>query len=277
MAYTIQTFYQFFPFPTYRDWKAPLLACMERHGIKGSMLLAEEGLNATISGEPASLQSLHALLATIPNIGPLTIKTSQHQSLPFGRAKVKLKKELISLGEPALPEKGVGAYVAPEDWNALISSPDVVLIDARNSYEAHLGTFAGAIDPKTRKFTQLPSFTREHYDPATHKRVASFCTGGIRCEKYTAWLREQGFEEVYHLEGGILNYLEKIPAEESLWRGSCYVFDERLAVGHGLAPDASITMCPACGHPLTPDDRAHALYIPQTSCPYCETYPPSNV
>jgi UPF0176 protein len=275
-SYTIQTFYQFFPFPTYHDWKVPLLTCMEREGIKGSILLAEEGLNATVSGEPAALKALHALLQTIPGIAPLTIKTSQHEALPFGRAKVKLKKELISLGEPAHPENGVGTYVPPEAWNALISSPDVVLIDARNSYEAHLGTFQGAVDPNTRKFTQLPAFTREHYDPEKHKRVASFCTGGIRCEKYTAWLREQGFEEVYHLEGGILNYLEKIPAEQSLWRGSCYVFDERLAVGHGLAPDATITMCAACGHPLTPEDRAHPTYVADTSCPYCETYPPSN-
>lgn len=277
MSFTIQTFYQFFAFPAYREWKEPLLACMEREAIKGTILLAEEGINATISGEPEALSQLHALIATIPNLAPLTIKTSQHEALPFGRAKVKLKRELISLGEVAHPEKQVGTYIAPEDWNALIAQPDVVLIDARNSYESHLGTFQGALDPQTRKFTQLPAFTRAQINPATHPRIASFCTGGIRCEKYTAWLLEQGFREVYHLDGGILNYLKKIPAGESLWQGSCYVFDERIAVGHGLAPDTSITACPACGHPLTAEDRSHPAYIPDEHCPYCESYPPSNV
>lgn len=276
MAYIIHTFYKFFSFPDYRDWKPRLLAQMQADGMRGSILLAEEGLNATVSGGDAALERLHALLATIPSIGPMTVKTSQHDALPFGRAKVKLKKELISLGEEAHPEKRVGTYVPPKEWNALISSPDVITIDARNFYETHIGSFKGAIDPKTRKFTQLPAFTRSVADPAKQKRVASFCTGGIRCEKYTAWLLEQGFEEVYHLEGGILNYLETVSAEESLWEGSCYVFDERIAVTHGLVPDANLTTCAGCGHPLTPADRADPLYVEGASCPHCDHYPPSN-
>jgi UPF0176 protein len=276
LTYIIHTFYQFFDFPAYREWKAPLLACMEREAIRGTILLAAEGLNATVSGSESALAQLHTMLATLPGIAPLTVKTSTHDTLPFGRAKVKLKKELISLGEPAHPARQVGTYVPPEQWNELLQQPDVVVIDARNSYEAYLGSFRGAVDPQTRKFTQLPAFTRTHYDPRHQRRVASFCTGGIRCEKYTAWLLEQGFEEVYHLEGGILNYLEKVPAEQSLWEGSCYVFDERIAVGHGLVPDTSITACPACGHPLTPADRTHPDYRAGESCPHCPHYPPSN-
>ena len=276
MSYTIHSFYKFFPFPDYKDWKASLLAQMDADGMRGSILLAEEGLNATVSGTDAALKRLHAALRSIPRLGEMSVKTSQHETLPFGKAKVKLKRELISLGEPAHPEKRVGTYVPPKEWNALISSPDVITIDARNFYETHLGSFRGALDPKTRKFTQLPDFTRSKVNKAKQPRIATFCTGGIRCEKYTAWLLEQGFEEVYHLEGGILNYLETVTPEESLWEGSCYVFDERVAVGHGLTPDPRLTTCDGCGHPLTPEDRSHAKFVAGASCPHCEHYPPSN-
>ncbi|MBY0355681.1 MAG: rhodanese-related sulfurtransferase [Rickettsiales bacterium] len=276
MSYIIHSFYQFFDFPRFRDWKSPLLSSMQQHAVLGTLLLAPEGINGTVSGTDGGLSILHQLLQTIPQLAPLEIKISHHESLPFGTAKVKLKDELISLGEPAHPQHQVGRYVSPQDWNALISDPEVIVIDARNSYEAHLGSFSGAINPQTRKFSQLPAATRARTSPQQHRKIASFCTGGIRCEKYTAWLLAEGYDEVYHLQGGILNYLETIPPELSLWQGSCYVFDERVAVGHGLQPDNSITTCPACGHPLTTQDRAHAEYVADVSCPHCAHYPPSN-
>ena len=161
--------------------------------------------------------------------------------------------------------------VAPSGWNALIADPTVTLLDARNTYEIHLGTFAGAINPKTRHFRRLPGFVKEHIDPAKHKKIASFCTGGIRCEKLSSWLLKQGFAEVYQLKGGILKYLEEIPREQSRWQGECYVFDERVAVGHSLAPSATTIMCNVCGHPLTTQDRTHALYKERKSCPHCAT------
>lgn len=277
MAYTIHSFYQFFEFPDYRAWQEALLTQMESTEIRGSILLAAEGINGTVSGTPDALAALLALLHAIPAIAPLSVKSSQHETLPFGRAKVKLKKELISLGEEAHPAKQVGTYVSPQKWNDLISDPEVVVIDARNSYEAHLGSFQGAINPETRKFTQLPAFTRQQFHPDTTPRIATFCTGGIRCEKYTAWLLDQGFTDVYHLDGGILNYLENIPEAQSLWQGSCYVFDERIGVGHGLQPTPELSTCQSCGHPLTAQDRQHSEYKEGLACPHCNHYPPSNV
>lgn len=276
MSICIAALYHFAPLPDFKDRREPLLDFMKELGIKGTILLAEEGVNGTVSGTPEALEALLAHLRAWEGFMALHAKFSDYDAQPFARTKVKLKKELISLGEPAHPHKGVGEYIKPKAWNALISQPDVVLVDARNDYEYYIGHFKGAIDPNTRKFKQITTYTREQLDPAKHKKVASYCTGGIRCEKYTAWLKEQGFEEVYHLEGGILQYLEEVPIEESLWEGDCYVFDGRIAVGHGLAPNTEVTECSGCGHPLKVRDRAHPEYAEGESCPYCATAIPSN-
>jgi UPF0176 protein len=226
-----------------------LAACLQR-GIKGSILLAHEGINGTISGEAENLSDFFLWLRQDPRFADLETKESPAGEHPFGRMKVRLKREIVTLGVPeACPAQGVGTYVAPEDWNALIESPDVIIIDTRNDYEVKAGTFKGAIDPGTRSFRQFPAFVRAHLDPGRHKRVATFCTGGIRCEKATSYLLRQGFEEVYHLKGGILKYLETVPAEESLWQGECFVFDERVALQHGLRP-GSHGLCGSCGSPI---------------------------
>jgi UPF0176 protein len=226
-----------------------LAACVDR-GIKGSILLAHEGINGTISGEAESLSDFFLWLRQDPRFADIETKLSPAPAHPFGRMKVRLKREIVTFGVPeANPARSVGTYVAPEDWNALIRSPDVTIIDTRNDYEVKTGTFKGAIDPNTRTFGQFPAFVREHLDPARHKRVAAFCTGGIRCEKATSYLVQQGFEEVYHLKGGILKYLETIPEEDSLWEGECFVFDERVALQHGLRP-GSHGMCGQCGAPV---------------------------
>ncbi len=276
MSITIAALYHFAPLPDYKARQVPLRTFMEERHIKGSILLASEGVNGTVSGSRQAIDTLLEHLRGWPGFGALHTKFSEHAEQPFARTKVKLKKELISLGEPADPSKDVGQYVKPANWNALISQPDVVLVDARNDYEYYMGHFKGARDPHTRKFSQITDFTRETLDPAKHKKVASYCTGGIRCEKYTAWLKDQGFETVYHLEGGILQYLEDIPAEESLWEGDCYVFDERIAVGHGLEVNPEVEACPGCGHPLYAKDREHADYIAGERCGYCATAIPSN-
>lgn len=276
MNITVAALYHFAPLPDYLERREALLAFMKARGIKGSILLASEGVNGTVSGSAEAMDALLEYLRSWAGFSELKAKFSQHDEQPFARAKVKLKKELISLGVPADPAKGVGEYIAPKDWNALIADPDVILVDARNDYEYYLGHFKGARDPHTRKFRQLADYTREELADAKSKKIATYCTGGIRCEKYTAWLKDQGFEKVYHLKGGILQYLEDVPAAESLWEGDCYVFDERVAVGHGLVPNAEITDCPGCGHPLKAKDRKHPAYTAGESCPYCDTAIPSN-
>jgi len=277
MQHTIAALYHFAPLPDYKERREELLAVMKDSGIKGSILLAAEGVNGTISGSQEAIETVLAYLRDWPGFALLKARFSLHEAPPFARAKVKLKKELISLGAPADPTKEVGIYVAPQDWNALIASDDVVVVDARNDYEYYLGHFTGARDPHTRKFRQLTDYTHEALDPGKHKKIATYCTGGIRCEKYTAYLRQQGFEEVYHLQGGILRYLEEVPPEQSLWEGDCYVFDERIAVGHGLTPATDVTACPGCGHPLKAEDREHPAYVAGASCAYCATAIPSNM
>jgi UPF0176 protein len=226
-----------------------LVACLDR-GIKGSILLAHEGINGTISGEAESLADFFRWLRQDPRFADLETKESPAPAHPFGRMKVRLKREIVTFGVPeAVLARAVGTYVEPEAWNALIQNPDVTLIDTRNEYEVKTGTFKGAIDPKTRSFRQFPAFVGEHLDPARHKRVATFCTGGIRCEKATSYLIQQGFKEVYHLKGGILKYLETVPKEESLWEGECFVFDERVALGHGVELGTH-GLCRSCGAPV---------------------------
>ncbi|MCB8875999.1 oxygen-dependent tRNA uridine(34) hydroxylase TrhO [Acidisoma silvae] len=279
MDYIVSAFYKFFPLPDYADRKTDLLRLLESESIRGSILLAAEGINGTVSGSERAIEHLHRVLEAIPGGNPLSRKISRHTVQPFGRAKVRLKKELISLGETAEPARRVGRYVSPAEWNALIVRDDVITIDARNHYETHVGKFKHAVDPETRNFSQLPTFSRQTLDPVRTPRVATYCTGGIRCEKYTAWLLDQGFEEVYHLEGGILNYMAQMPEQESLFEGACYVFDERVAVRpglHGLTADLSITTCTACGAALTERDRAHPAYRAGCHCAHCDGPLPSN-
>jgi len=268
--FIVATFYHFFDFPDFAEKREELKEKLLALGMKGSLLIAAEGVNATLAGTREAVDVFLAYLQNDITHAPIEHKESLYDRQPFGRLKVRLKKETISLGEKVDASK-TGKYIAPADWNALIADPDMVLIDARNSYETHLGTFEGALDPHTRNFKQLPGFVRGTLDPAKHKKIATYCTGGIRCEKFSSWLLAEGFEEVYHLKGGILKYLEDVPAEASRWQGECYVFDERIAVGHGLAPSATAGMCRACGHTLTPKDRQHPAYSEGKACGFCQS------
>lgn len=238
-------------------------------GIKGTLLLAEEGINGTVAGSRAAIDALIAQLKSDARLADLEHKESVADEMPFYRMKVRLKKEIVTLGVPGInPNNRVGTYVAPEDWNALISDPDVVVVDTRNGYEYDIGTFRGAIDPQTSSFSEFPAYVSSKLNPARHKKVAMFCTGGIRCEKASSFMLQQGFEQVYHLQGGILKYLEKIPAAESLWEGECFVFDQRVAVGHGLQV-GEYEICHACRQPVSPQEQASAEYVAGVSCPRC--------
>lgn len=265
----VAAFYRFVSLPDHADLRAPLRALCEAKGVKGTILLAEEGINGTIAGPAAGVRAVLAHLRSDPRLGELEAKESWAETMPFRRLKVRLKREIVTLGVPGLdPNEEVGTYVEPKDWNALIAEPDVVVIDARNDYEVAIGTFEGAIDPKTASFRELPDWLDQQDELADKPRVAMFCTGGIRCEKSTALLKARGFGEVYHLKGGILKYLETIPEEESRWQGECYVFDERVSVGHGLAP-GSYRLCHACGDPVSEADAKSPLFEAGVSCPGC--------
>jgi UPF0176 protein len=231
----VAAFYKFTALPDCAALRAPLLQYCVENQIKGTILLAEEGINATIAGSRAGIDAVMARLRSDPRLVDLEYKESSADGRAFQRMKVRLKKEIVTLGVPGVdPTRRVGRYVAPEEWNALITAPDVVLIDTRNTYETSLGTFRGALDPRIDSFRQFPEFVRTQLDPARAPRVALFCTGGIRCEKATSFMLEAGFREVYHLQGGILKYLEQVPREQGLWEGSCFVFDERVGLGYGL-------------------------------------------
>lgn len=274
MAFVVATFYHFFDFPGFAEARQPLLDRLRALDIKGSLLIAPEGVNGTLAGSRAAIDEALSYISGEFIKAPLEHKESLCDTQPFARTKVRLKREIIGLGENVPPQHGdtprTGHYVSAEEWNRVISDPETFVLDTRNRYETHLGTFEGAVDPDIRIFKQLPDYVRTHMDPKKHRKVATFCTGGIRCEKFSAWLMDQGFEKVYQLKGGILKYLEDVPRDQSKWQGECYVFDERVAVGHGLAASQTATICPACGHALTPEDRIHPDYIEQTCCPYCE-------
>jgi len=265
--------YKFVSLPDYKALQAPLLEACVLNKIKGTLLLAEEGINGTIAGLPENIKKILHFLRTAPmfagRLADLEHKESWSDEHPFYRMKVKLKKEIVTLGVAGVsPTKKVGTYVKPQDWNALISDPEVVLIDTRNDYEVDIGTFKGAIDPKTATFREFPQYVADHFDKTKHKKVAMFCTGGIRCEKASSYMMDQGFEEVYHLEGGILKYLETVPEEESLWQGECFVFDQRVAVKHNLAV-GDFDQCYACRYPLSKEDITSPQYTPGISCPHC--------
>ena len=249
--------------------RAPLQGQCDALGITGTLLLAEEGINGTIAGTRSGIDNILEYLRSDPCFADMEHKESAADQPPFYRMKVKLKKEIVTMGVPGIdPTEQAGQYVTPEDWNALISDPDVLLVDTRNDYEVDVGTFEGAVDPRITTFREFPEYVKNNFDPEKQPRVAMFCTGGIRCEKASAYMLQQGFTEVYHLQGGILKYLENIPAEQSLWRGECFVFDQRVAVGQGLVP-GHYELCYGCSRPITAEEKASPKYQAGVSCPNC--------
>lgn len=261
--------YHFVTLDDYQALRQPLLDVMQKNDVKGTLLLAQEGINGTVAGSREGIDNLVGWLRQDERLANLDTKESYDDEMPFYRTKVKLKREIVTMGVEGIdPKKVVGTYVKPKDWNALISDPDVILVDTRNDYEVDIGTFKGAVDPKTRTFREFPAYVEENLNPQQHKKVAMFCTGGIRCEKSTAYMKEQGFDEVYHLEGGILKYLEEVPQEDSLWQGECFVFDNRVAVNHQLEK-GQYDQCHACRRPLTDDDKQSDRYIAGVSCHHC--------
>ncbi|MEL4897538.1 oxygen-dependent tRNA uridine(34) hydroxylase TrhO [Crocosphaera sp. Alani8] len=269
MTYTIASFYKFFPFPDCTDKQPLLFECCHNYHIKGTILLSLEGINGTIAGSSDNIQAIINYLVADKRLADLDVKYSTAFKIPFEKIKIRLKQEIVTLGKPDInPNKQVGTYVTPEEWNDLINDEETIVIDTRNSYEVDIGTFKGAINPKTQSFREFPDYVKENLDPQKHKKIAMFCTGGIRCEKATSLLLNQGFDEVYHLKGGILKYLEKIPKKESLWEGECFVFDERVAVKDQLET-GSYQMCLGCGYPVSEMDKVSEKYEEGVSCPHC--------
>ena len=265
----VSAFYHFTPFPDFEARQAPIHAALNANGVMGTVLLASEGINGTIAGSREGIDRVMSFLRSLPGCADLEHKESSAQDMPFYRLKVRLKKEIVAMGVPAAdPNEQVGTYVEPEDWNALIAEPDVVVIDTRNDYEVSIGAFEGAIDPKTTTFRDFPDWFHNNREALDGKKVAMYCTGGIRCEKATSLLKLEGVEDVYHLKGGILKYLETIPEEQSTWHGECFVFDNRVAIGHGLK-QGSYDMCHACRRPITEEDKKSPNYVPGVSCDYC--------
>ena len=266
---TVAALYHFTRFADPAALKAPLAAVACSKGVKGSLLLAPEGINGTIAGPREGIDAVLAHIRALPGCAGLEWKEAEADTMPFGRMKVRLKREIVTMGQPDVdPRAQVGHYVQPAEWNALISAPDVAVIDTRNDYEVAIGTFQGAVDPGTRSFGEFPAWWAANAHRFHNKRIAMFCTGGIRCEKSTNWLLQQGVEEVFHLKGGILKYLEQVPEDGSLWQGGCFVFDQRVAVGHGLQPTGH-QMCHACRRPLLPEDRRHPAFEDGVSCHHC--------
>ncbi len=249
--------------------RKPFQQAMEKHGIKGTLLLAKEGINGTVAGSREGIDALMDWIRSDDRLVGIANKESFYEEMPFNRTKVKLKKEIVTMGVQDIdPNHIVGTYVKPEAWNDLISDPEVMVVDTRNDYECMIGSFKNAINPKTETFREFPKYVEENLDKTQHKKVAMFCTGGIRCEKSTAYLKEQGFDEVYHLEGGILKYLEEVPKEESLWEGECFVFDSRVAVNHDLEK-GQYDQCYACRLPLTEEEKRSEKYLKGISCHHC--------
>lgn len=271
--FRVAALYRFTRFDDPAAIRPDLLALCEASGVRGTLLLAREGINGTIAGSDSGIDAVLAHIRDLPGCAAIEIKFSVADAMPFHRMKVRVKREIVTMGLPDLdPVQGVGAYVAAEDWNALIEDPATIVIDTRNAYEVAIGSFAGAIDPGTDSFREFPAWFRARRakleSAGQAPRIAMFCTGGIRCEKATAFVRAEGIEDVHHLKGGILSYLEKVPASESRWQGECFVFDERVSVGHGLAPGPH-TLCRACRMPLGEAERASTLFEDGVACPHC--------
>ncbi|WP_071187644.1 rhodanese-related sulfurtransferase [Trichormus sp. NMC-1] len=265
----VAALYKFISLPDFAEMQEPLLSFCQEQGIKGTILLAQEGINGTIAGSRQAIDAVLNFLRGDTRFADLEHKESYTETPPFERMKVRLKQEIVTLGIPEIdPNEKVGIYVSPQEWNDLISNPEVTVIDTRNDYEVSMGTFKRAENPQTQIFREFPEYVNEQLDPSKHKQVALFCTGGIRCEKASSYLLSQGFEKVYHLKGGILKYLEEIPAEETLWEGECFVFDERVAVRHGLE-EGSYELCFCCGHPIAEEDKTSPKYEEGISCPHC--------
>jgi UPF0176 protein len=267
--FIVAALYKFAPLSDIKTMREEILHACKKHDICGTLLLAKEGINGTTAGSRQGIDAILAFLRAYPPLKDLEHKESFANEAPFYRMKVRLKKEIVTIGIPEVnPNDIVGTYLTPEEWNKVISEPDTVLIDTRNDYEVKIGTFKGAIDPQTDTFREFPDYVKDHLDKQKHKKVAMFCTGGIRCEKASAYMKKLGFEEVYHLKGGILKYLENIPPEKSLWEGECFVFDQRVAVKHGLEL-GSYELCPSCRHPVGAEDRKSTKYIEGVTCPHC--------
>ena len=268
-TYVVTALYKFVRLENFEQLQKPLLKTMEDNEVRGTLLLALEGINGTIAGSEAGVNTVLNWLKSDERLSQLSFKNSYTQTPPFKRSKVKLKKEIVTMGVEGIdPLQVVGTYVKPKDWNALISDPEVLVVDTRNDYEIEIGTFENALDPNTKTFREFPQYVAENLDPQKHKKVAMYCTGGIRCEKSTAYMKEQGFEEVYHLEGGILKYLEEVPQEETMWQGECFVFDDRVAVDHQLNK-GQYDQCHACRMPITEEDKTKDEYKKGISCHHC--------
>lgn len=265
----VAALYQFVTLDDFEALREPLLLEMQRLDVKGTLLLANEGINGTVSGTRGGIDALLGWLKQDSRFAALEHKESYCDAHPFYRTKVKLKREIVTMGVADVdPNRRVGTYVEPENWNSLIDDPEVLVIDTRNDYEVAIGSFEGAVDPRTKSFREFPNYVKQHYDPSRHKKVAMFCTGGIRCEKASSFMLNEGFEEVFHLKGGILSYLEKVPEAETRWRGDCFVFDNRVTVRHDLS-EGAFEQCHACRMPISTEDQASDRYSPGVSCPHC--------
>lgn len=267
--YVTCALYKFVALPHFQSLRAPLLKVMTDNQVYGTLLLASEGINGTVSSTRAGIDRLLAWLDQQPGLDNIDCKESFDNKIPFYRTKVKLKKEIVTMGVEGIdPKKTVGTYVKPEDWNQLIADPEVLVVDTRNHYEVQIGTFENAVNPETDSFREFPKWAQKNLDPNKNSKIAMFCTGGIRCEKSTAYLKEQGFDEVYHLKGGILKYLEEVPEEQSLWHGECFVFDNRVTVNHSLEA-GSFDQCHACRMPITEQEKTLESYQEGISCLHC--------
>ena len=265
----VAALYRFVHLENFEELRQPLLDLMLENQIRGTLLLAAEGINGTVAGSQQAIDHLIDWLRGDERLAGLDCKFSYDDEMPFYRSRVKLKKEIVTMGIEGIdPNRVVGTYIKPKDWNALISDPEVTLVDTRNDYETAIGTFKNAALPNTTSFREFPDYVKQNLDKQKQRKVAMFCTGGIRCEKSTAYLKEQGFDEVYHLEGGILKYLEEVPQEESMWQGECFVFDNRVSVNHALEK-GSYDQCHACRLPITDEDKTSEQYQPGVSCPAC--------
>ncbi len=267
--FTVAALYHFTRFEDPSALKGPLQSLCLHESVKGTLLLAEEGINGTIAGPREGIDHVLAHIRALPGCADLEWKESTATDMPFRKMKVRLKQEIVTMGQPDVdPRAKVGHYIAPKDWNALIQDPEVAVIDTRNDYEVAIGTFEGAVDPKTQSFGEFPEWWEKNKHRFHNKKIAMFCTGGIRCEKSTNYLLGQGVEDVYHLKGGILKYLEEVPEQDSTWDGECFVFDGRVSVGHALKEGPHI-LCHACRRPILPEDRNDKAYEHGVSCHHC--------
>ena len=265
----VAALYKFVTLDDFHAMREPLLDVCLASGTRGTLLLAREGINGTIAGSREGIDQVLAYLRSDPRLSDLGHKESQDAHMPFYRMKVKLKKEIVTMGVAGVdPNVRVGTYVTPQEWNDLVQDPEVIVIDTRNDYECDIGSFRGAVDPRTKNFREFPAFVRDKLDPGVHKKVAMFCTGGIRCEKASAFMLNEGFDEVYHLQGGILKYLEEMPPEESAWEGECFVFDNRVSVDHHLEK-GQYDQCYGCRHPIIEEDKRSGKYELGVCCPRC--------